>query len=181
MSYIHTPVSRRRTLALGSGIMGGLLPQEIDPFIDQLPAHGLVFQALHQHFYDIHPNQLYHIHFRGVGDAFQLARAAIAAVKVTGTPLPQFQGSTPTTPLPKDQLSQILGGSAQVGSAGVVTVSVPRRDRITLGGVPINPDLHVSTEVAFEPLESSGKTVAVAPDFGMVASEVEDVIRVMRR
>jgi hypothetical protein len=167
--------------AILNGDFGGLLPQEIDPFIDQLLANGLVFQAFHQHFTDIHPNQLYYIHFRGVGDPLQLARAVIAAVKVTSTPLPQFQSGTPTTPLPTQQLSQILGGPAQVGSNGVVTVNVPRRDRVILGGIPISPFLNIATPIAFEPLDSSGTTAAVAPDFGMVASEIQNVMRVMRQ
>ncbi len=167
--------------AILNGDFGGLLPQEIDPFIDQLLSNGLVFQAFHQHFTGIHPNELYYIHFRGVGNPLQLANAVIAAVKVTDTPLPQFSSSTPTTPLPVEQLSSILGGPAQVGGDGVVTVNVPRRDRIMLGGIPINPFLNIATSVAFEPLDSSGTTAAVAPDFGMVSSEIQKVIEVMRQ
>ncbi|MDB5059863.1 MAG: hypothetical protein JWO59_3335 [Chloroflexi bacterium] len=167
--------------AILNGDFGGLLPQEIDPFIDQLLSHGLVFQALHQHFYDIHPNQLYFIHFRGIGDPLQLARAAIAAVKVTGAPLPQFQSSMPTTPLPADQLAHILGGDAHIGSDGVVTVDVPRMDRIILDDVRISPFLNVATTIAFEPLDSSGSKAAVAPDFGLTSSEIQGVIEVMRQ
>ncbi len=167
--------------AILNGDFGGLLPQEIDPFIDQLLTHGLVFQALHQHFYDVQPNQLYYIHFRGVGDPLTLAQGVIAAVKTTGTPLPQSAPANPTTPLPTDQLAQILGGSASVGSDGVVTVDVPRRYQVILGGVPISPFLNIQSSISFEPLDSSGTTVAAAPDFSLIAAEIQNVVGVMRQ
>ncbi len=137
--------------AILNGDFGGLLPTEIDPFIDKLLQGGLVFQALHQHFYDLTP-QVYFIHFRAIGDPLQLARAAIAAVKVTGTPLPQSSPSHPTTPLPAQELGRILGGEASVGESGVVSVEVPRRDTIILSGVQISPFLNIATSINFEPL-----------------------------
>jgi len=165
--------------AILNGDFGGLLPSEIDPFIDKLLAGGLVFQALHQHFYDLTP-QVYFIHFRGIGDPLQLAKAAIVAVKVTGTPLPQTAPSHPKTPLPADELGQILGGSPTIGASGVVTIMVPRRDTIVLGGVQINPFLNIATTISFLPL-GKGQQAVAAPDFSMIASEVQNVVGVMRK
>lgn len=164
--------------AILNGDFGGLLPTEIDPFIDKLLEGGLVFQALHQHFYDLDP-QVYFIHFRGIGDPLQLARAAIAAVKVTGTPLPQSSPSHPTTPLPAKELGRIIGVPATVEDSGVVSLSVPRRNSVTLGGVKISPFLNIATAIAFEPLGNG--LAAAAPDFSMIASEVQNVVRVMRQ
>jgi len=164
--------------AIMNGDFGGLLPNEIDPFIDKLLEGGIIFQALHQHFYDLFP-QVYFIHMRAVGNPLQIARALIAAVKVTGTPLPQTSPSHPTTPLPAQELGNILGASASVGGAGVVTVDVPRRNTIILQGVPISPFLNIATMVAFEPL-GNGLTAASA-DFSMVSSEVQNVMQVMRQ
>jgi hypothetical protein len=164
--------------AIMNGDFGGLLPNEINPFIDKLLEGGLIFQALHQHFYDLFP-QVYFIHMRGIGDPIQLAEAAIAAVKVTPTPLPQTAPSHPTTPLPAEELGRILGGPASVGGAGVVSVMVPRRNTVTLQGVQISPFLNIATSIDFEPL-GNGLLAAVAPDFSMVSSEVQNVTRVMR-
>ncbi len=100
-------------LGNGKALLNGdfpVLPHEANPFIDKLFAGGLVFQAFHQHFFDLQP-MVFFIHFRGIGDPLQLARAAIAAVKVIGTPLPQHVPSHLTTPLPKDELARILGGT----------------------------------------------------------------------
>ncbi len=74
-----------------------MLPHELNPVIDKIFAGGLFFMAEHQHFFDEDP-QTFHIHFRGIGDPLQLAKAAIAAVKVTGTPLPQKAPSNPKHP-----------------------------------------------------------------------------------
>lgn len=161
-----------------NGDFGGLLPDEVNPFIHQLVTNGLVFQALHQHFLVLSP-MVYFIHFRGIGDPVDLARAAHGAVKVTGTPLPQTMPSNPTTPLDAETLGHIIGGPATVGGSGTVTVFVPRADPIRLGGVPINPFLNVQTNVVFEPL-AGGQQVAVAPDFAMTAPEIDNLMRIMQ-
>ncbi len=165
----------------GRAILNGdfaLLDKETNPFIDALLRNGLVLQAFHQHFYDLTP-QIWYMHFRGVGDPLQLAQAVFNSItQATSTPFPQPPPSQ-TTSLPADQLARILGGSAQIGGDGVVTVSVPRADHITLQGVRIAGDEGIALTVAFEPL-GDGTTV-VAPDFSMLTREVIPVTRVMRQ
>lgn len=156
-----------------------MLPHELMPVLDKIFAGGLFFMAEHQHFFDENP-QTFHIHFRGIGDPIQLAKAAIAAVKATATPLPQHVPSNPTTPLPTKKLASIIGGTAQVGSGGVVTVSVPRAETIVVAGVALKPETGVSVTVAFEPLDKSGKKAACAPDYALIASEVNPALEVSR-
>jgi len=156
-----------------------LKASEIDPFIDQLLAHDIVFQAEHQHFYDFEPD-VWFIHFRRYGDPIQTAKGIKAALNVTSTPFPQTMPSNPTTPLPADQMGKIIGAPPNIGSNGVVTYYVPRREEIILGGVDVNPYLNVETNIVFEPL-NGGSSAAAAPDFGMIASEVQTVVGIMRR
>lgn len=156
-----------------------LKASEIDPFIDRLLLNDIVFQAEHQHFYDLEP-VVWFIHFRATGDPIKIARGIKAALNVTATPFPQTEPSNPTTPLPAEELGKILGAKPSVGAHGIVNFAVPRQAPITLGGVPINPYLNVSTPISFQPSGDGGKTAA-APDFGMIASETQDVIRLMRR
>lgn len=170
-----------QSLGNGRAVMNGdaaLLASETNPFMDKLFEGGIVVQAFHQHFVDESP-QTWHIHYRAIGDPLQIAQAMIAAIKVTGTPLPQTQPSNPTTPLPTAQLGRILGGDAQVGSDGVVTVSIPRADTIHLGGVAISPYLNIAISVIFEPLGNG--QAACAPDFGMIASEINPALGVARQ
>lgn len=163
----------------GDAILNGDLPfreSELQPALDQMLAHGLVFQAMHQHFTDWKP-MVWFMHFRGEGDAVQLARAVRAVLDATSTPLPQSSPSNPSTPLDTHRLASIIGASPTVGADGVVTFEVPRREPMRLGGRVINPYLNVSSPIAFEPL---GSTTAVVPDFGMVAHEVDRVVSHMR-
>ena len=155
-----------------------LLSKETNAVIDQLLKHGLIFQALHQHFFDLSP-QLFHIHFRGVGRPLELARAVAEVVGATGTPLPQKPPAAAKTPLDKDKLEKILGGKAEVGDDGVVTVSIPRKETIVLGGVRLKPGMGVSHTVAFQPLDG-GKRTAVAPDFALIAAEINPLMQLMR-
>jgi hypothetical protein len=155
-----------------------LKASEVVPFIDKLIANRIVFQAEHQHFYDFSP-MVWFIHFRGTGDAQDLARRIKSALDVTSTPFPQTIPANPTTPLPTAQLAAILGGSASVGSDGVVTVDIPRDDSIFLGGYHVSPFLNVETSIVFEP-HGGGRNAAVAPDFGMTSWEVQNVTRTMR-
>jgi hypothetical protein len=143
-----------------------LKPNETEPFIDALLRHGLVFQAFHQHFTELQP-AVWFQHFRGVGHPLALARAIRNAIDVASTPLPQPPAST-STPLDPHRLAHILHGSATVEN-GVVSVSVPRRDRIVLGDVVLNPETGVSTSVEFKPL--GGSRADVVPDFSMTAEE----------
>jgi Domain of Unknown Function (DUF1259) len=161
-------------LALLNGDLA-LKPEETNRFIDALLSHGLVFQAFHQHLIDLEP-MVWFQHFRAVGHPLELARAIRAALEVTATPLPQPPAST-STPLDPERLAHILHGSATV-SNGVVSVSVPRTDRILLGDVVLNPEAGVSTSIEFKPL--GGDRAAAVPDFSLRAVEVERVMRVMR-
>jgi len=98
----------------------------------------MVFQAEHQHLYDISP-MVWFIHVREVGDPLRLARDVHAVISATSTPLLQEPPAHPTTPLPAKRLGQILGGPATVGENGVVTVDVPRAHGVVLGGIHVDP------------------------------------------
>ena len=169
-----------QALSDGSVMLNGDMAfkaEELNPAIDQMLKHDLVWQAMHQHLWGLQP-MVWFMHFRGRGSARKLAEAVRAVLSVTSTPLPQAPPEHPTTPLDAKRLSKIIGQPATVGASGVVSIDVPRRDRIILGGVHISPELNVFTPVGFEPL--GGSKAVVVPDFGMTASEIQKVTAVMR-
>jgi hypothetical protein len=162
--------------------MNGDLPvlaKEITPVIDKVLATGLVFQALHQHFFDLDP-LVWFIHVRGLGKPLALAQAVRDVVGQTAMPFPQTSPSHSHTPLDPHALGKILGGSAETASDGVVNVTVTRKDRVVIDGIELEPDLNIATSVGFLPLDDAGTKVAVAPDFSMTASEVRPVMKTMR-
>lgn len=118
------------------------------------------------------------MHFRGHGSARQVAEGCAAILAATSTPLPQAPPVNPTTPLNVRRLESVIGAPGTVGSDGVVSFQIPRREQIILGGVSISPFLNVFTPVDLEPL--GGDIAVVIPDFGMVWKEIDNVARVMR-
>ena len=170
-----------QALPNGRCILNGelaLRAEEINAVIDRILTTGLVFQALHQHFFNLDP-QIWHVHLRGTGGPIGVARALDYVVRATGTPLPQLAPKNPTTPLDALRLGRLLGGEAEVHESGVVSVSIPRREQFTLDGIPIDPRLGISHEIRFEPL-ANGQT-AVGPDFALLPAEIWTVLRLMRR
>jgi hypothetical protein len=170
-----------QAIGAGRAIFNGelsLLDRETNPVIDRIVANGLVFQAFHQHFFDLKP-QLWHIHFRGIGAPLDLARAVAKVIAATGTPLPQTRPPHPSTPLNAELLADILGGDAQIDEDGVVHVTVPRKDQIILAGVPVKSEMGVDHNIGFEPL--GGNRTAVGPDFALTASEVNPVMAITRK
>jgi uncharacterized protein DUF1259 len=168
-------------LGSGQAIINGdmaLLPAETQKVIDGLNRFGFVFQAFHQHLYDMTP-MVWFIHLRKTGNPLDLARAVHELVLLTRTPLPQHSPAHPTTPLPADRLAEILGGDATVGPNGIVTVSVDRKSGVVLGGHRVDPGLGVSSSIQFQPM-GSGDHAAAVPDFSMTADEVNPVIHTMR-
>jgi hypothetical protein len=161
----------------GEAIFNGdvlALESESQPVIAAITrSKHLKMMAFHQHFYDLQPI-LYFIHFRGVGDPVELAREVASVVAATHTPLPQIPPSNPTSPLDAERLANILHGTAQIASDGVVYVSVPRKDTIYLQGVAVKPETGVEQTINFQPL--GGSKAAVAPDYALTASEADPVL-----
>jgi Domain of Unknown Function (DUF1259) len=156
-----------------------LKAHELNPVVDAIQSHGLVFQAMHQHYFGLDP-MVWFVHFRGTGEPVALARAVRAVLGATSTPLHQKPPAHPHTPLPHHQLAKLLHGSAEISDDGVVTVTVSRKDKIVVDGVEVSPEANVSTNISFLPLDKSGSMAVAAPDFSMRAHEVQRVCRTMR-
>lgn len=156
-----------------------LKPAELNTVIDAIIDNGLVFQAMHQHYFGLKP-MWWFIHIRGRGDPLKLAQAMRNVLAATSTPFPQEAPVSPASPLSVKQLEQILRGNGTVGDEGVVTVDVPRTDKVTIDGVRVNPGANISTNIQFRPLTGAA-TAAAAPDFSMTSAEIMPVTSLMRR
>ncbi len=154
-----------------------LKASEVLPFIDGLIRNGVTFQAHHQHYYSMEPD-IWFIHFRKRGETAEVAHAVKNALNGTSIPFPQAPPPHPTTPLPAEELGDIIGASPSIGANGVVGFNVPRANPILLGGEHINPYLNIQTNIFFQPL--GGGNALVSPDIGMIASEVQSVVGYMR-
>jgi hypothetical protein len=156
-----------------------LKASELNPVIDAILANGLVFQGMHQHYFDLDP-LVWFVHFRGRGAPLKLAHRVRKVLDATATALPQKPPANPTTPLDHAKLAKTLHGSSEIGDDGVVTITVSRKGPIVIDRVQISPEANISTNIQFLPLDTTGTKVAAAPDFSMTADEVDPVCRAMR-
>jgi hypothetical protein len=158
-----------------------LLETEINPVMAKLIAAGLDITAVHNHLLRASPATFY-MHISGHGDAVQLATAIKDALSVSKTPLgpPAAPGQQPAIDLDTAQLDQIMGVKG-TANGGVYAFGIPRRDKITEGGMTLAPagPLGLATGVAFQP--TGNAKAAITGDFVLAGEEVNPVLKTLRQ
>jgi len=166
----------------GAMVMGDLvlLETEINPVMAKMIANGLEITAIHNHLLRANPATFY-MHVAGHGDPVKLATAVRDGLAESKTPLTV---ATPASPPPAvdldtDQLDKIIGVKGQA-NGGVYGFNVPRRDPVTMNGMPMTPvgPLGVAIGINFQP--TGGGKAAITGDFVLTADEVNSVIMALR-
>ncbi len=158
-----------------------LTESEIDPVISRLEESGLQITAVHNHLLGETPRLMY-VHYWGEGEEGALARnvrMALAASKTpfTAAPAPA-PGAPPVDPgFDVDAVQKALGKTGTV-RGGVLGVSVPRPEKISMMGVDLTPAMGMATALNFQSA-GNGK-VAATGDFVMIDSEVNPVAKALR-
>lgn len=158
-----------------------LTESEVNPLLTKLQAGGLQITAIHNHLLDETPRLMY-VHYWGQGDERVLARALRAALEVTRTPLtnPPSSASTgaPADPgFDADGFLKALGRTGTV-RGGVLSVSIPRPEKITMMGFDLPPAMGMATSIN---VQSAGSgRVAATGDFVMTDDEVNPVATALR-
>jgi hypothetical protein len=159
-------------------VMGDLvlLESEINPVMEKMMANGITITAVHNHLLRANPATFY-MHIGGHGDAINMATSIRLALMESKTPSkpPTAANPPPAIDLDTAQLDQIMGVKGQA-NGGVYQFGFPRRDAVTMDGMPIAPagPLGVATGIGFQPT-GSGKA-AITGDFVLTADEVNPVI-----
>lgn len=184
-------VQLRPTLALGAWlafkamphdtmVMGDLvlLEEEVNPVLTTLQAGGIEQTAMHNHVFSEQPRVVY-MHVEGHGDAVKLATALHDGLLQSKTPImPPSGDPPPSIDLDTAQLDSIVGAQGK-NNGGVYQFSVARSEKITMDGMEIPPSLGLGTALNFQPT-GMGKA-AITGDFVLRASEVNPVIRALRK
>jgi hypothetical protein len=184
-------VSIRTGLALGGWAafkrMGGmaaihgdvvLLDEEVNPFISKLQAANLEITAVHNHVLNEAPHVMY-VHYWGMGAEAALAKGLHDALAVTKTPLtPAAPPATPIDPgFDTDAFQKAIGRTGAVRN-GVLSISVPRPEKIMMMGVELPPSMGMATALN---IQSSGDgKVAATGDFVLIDDEVNPVAKALR-
>jgi hypothetical protein len=159
---------QRGVLALGDLV---LLEDEIAPVMHSLQGSGLQITALHNHLRNERPHVMY-MHFMGTGDAQQIASALRKGLSLSHTPMgPPVKPDT-TTPWFAAAIEKGLGRSGNSAN-GVLSISVPRQEDVTMEGMAVPPAMGVATTLNFQTAGTA--RVATTGDFVLIGSEVHRV------
>ncbi|MBR0799964.1 DUF1259 domain-containing protein [Bradyrhizobium jicamae] len=166
----------------GAMVMGDLvlLETEINPVMAKMIANGLEITAIHNHLLRANPATFY-MHVAGHGDPVKLAAAVRDGLAESKTPLTVAAPASPppAVELDTDQLDKIIGVKGQA-NGGVYGFNVPRRDPVTMDGMPMTPvgPLGLAIGINFQP--TGGGKAAITGDFVLTGDEVNPVIMALR-
>ncbi len=161
-------------------VMGDLvlLEKEINPVISALAEANINVTAIHNHFIGEEPRIMY-MHIGGMGAAPILAQGIRNALNKTATPkAPQATLAVPQSALTLDtkRIEEIIGHPGKAGG-GVLKITLGRPG-VKMDGVELTASMGLNTWVAFI---GTNERAHVAGDVAMTASEVNKVIRALRK
>jgi hypothetical protein len=161
-------------------VMGDLVltQDEVNQMMKRLAEGGIEITALHNHLLRAEPATLY-MHVDGHGDAVKLAETVHAALALSKTPFAQTSAAAAaqTVDLDTPMLDKTLGHEGKA-HGGVYQFTIPRAETITDRGMAIPVSMGTAIAINFQPT-GSGKA-AITGDFGLIASEVNPVLRALR-
>jgi hypothetical protein len=156
-----------------------LLDSEVSAVIDALQKGVIEQSAVHNHLLGESPHVMY-VHFMGHGDAAALARTLHSALALTKTPMeppPAPPATPPAIDLPTADLDRIIAHTGKV-AGGTYQFALARAEKIVEHGVEIPPAI-MNIPLNFQP--TGNGRAAITGDFVLIASEVNPVIRILRR
>jgi hypothetical protein len=167
---------------VGDGViaMGDLVlrDSEVAPVLSKLQEGNIEQTAIHHHVLRETPRIIY-VHVHAHGEAIAIVRALKSAIALTGTPGPSTGSpAADVSGIDSVGIANALGTKGRM-NGGVYQVSVPRAQGIQDGGMPVPAVMGLATAINFQPT-SAGKA-AITGDFVLTASEVNPVIRALRK
>ena len=170
----------------GMDVMMGdlvLTQDEVNPVMSALLENGIDVTALHNHFLWDEP-RMYYMHVHAHGKPADLARKVKPALDLIGkgagrpAAAPAAAAAAPGTTIDTAKLAQIVGTQGEQTGA-VYKITIGRDDlKLTEMGAPINARMGLNTWAAFV---GTNDNAAVAGDVAMLASEVQPVLKALRK
>jgi len=157
-----------------------LLESEVTPVIDALQKGGIEQSALHNHLIGESPRVMY-LHFDGHGDEVKLAKTLHDALALTKTPMgpaPPPPSTPPSIDLPTADLDRIIGRPGKI-AGGTYQFAIPRAETIMEHGAEVPASMGMAIPLNFQP--TGNGRAAITGDFVLLASEVNPVIRILRK
>lgn len=172
-SWIALHQAGERSMLMGDLV---LLERETEPVTTHLISTGLRVTALHNHLLHEAPRVVY-LHIEGEGDPLALARDVVGTLSLTQTPLTSQSVSQPSPAIDWGPVEKVLGRAGE-RTGRVIQFSIARAEPIVLNGREIPPAMGVAHVIN---LQAVAQHAATAGDLVLLASEVNPVIRALRK
>ena len=169
----------RRAVLMSDAV---LREEEVNPLISSAQEQGLEVSALHNHFFYEEP-RIFYLHLHGIGSVVELARRYANAIRATRL----FPANQPNPRPPQrraDEIFDLVALDQIVGFRGVVNGPVYKytagRADLTVRamGTEITTTMGLNSWAA---LAGEPERAHIAGDIAMLESEVNAVIRALRR
>ncbi len=161
-----------------TAVMGDMVLSEdqVNPAMSAALDNGLEVTALHNHFFWDQPRVMF-MHIGGMGDTAELAAAVgkVFAAMKQKFDVPEADIDPASTTLDPKKIETALGRKGELVS-GVYKVTIGRETRIA--GHTMGNAMGVNTWAAFA---GSDEKAVVDGDFAMLESELQNVLKVLRR
>jgi Domain of Unknown Function (DUF1259) len=161
-----------------------LTEEEVGPVFRTLRKEGIEISALHNHLIGETPRVMY-LHIAGKGDAGEMAMHLKDALSLTATPMgppsakplgAALRTAAEEADFDADVIQKELGYKGKIKD-GVLHISVPRPEQITMAGAILPPSMGMATALNFQ---SAGRNkVAATGDFVMAPDEVDRVSKAL--
>jgi hypothetical protein len=175
-----TPEHDGQTMMMGDTV---LFEDEVNPAMSAALDSGLEVTALHNHFFFDEP-KIYFMHIAGMGDAATLAAGVkkvydrIAEIRAAH-PQPQrtFSGAkiAATNAISPDPIEKVLATKGQAKD-GMLKIVIGRSAQ--MHGTAVAKEMGINSWAAFAGTDNAA---VVDGDFAMTESELQPVLRTMRR
>jgi hypothetical protein len=169
----------------GMNVMMGdlvLTQDEVNPVMSALLDNGLEVTAVHNHFFWEEP-RIFYMHVHGHGTPADLARKVKPALDLIGKGTNRPTATPAATPaaaptMDTAKLAQIVGTQGEQSGA-VYKITIGRDDvKLMEMGAPINARMGLNTWAAFV---GTNDNAAIAGDVAMLATEVQPVLKALRK
>src|SRR5207245_2375775 len=170
----------------GMNVMMGdlvLTQDEVNPVMSALLDNGIDVTAVHNHFFWEEP-RIFYMHVHGHGKPADLARKVKPALDLIGKSTTRPAGAAPApaaapaATIDTARIAEIVGTQGDQTGA-VYKITIGRDDlKPTEMGAPINARMGLNTWAAFV---GTNENAAVAGDVAMLASEVQPVLKTLRK
>lgn len=150
-----------------------LLETELPAVEKKLEEEGIDITAIHNHLLNESPKVMY-LHVGAMGDPADLCNKLKEVLALTGTPL-KATFNDPSGKVDWGNTEQILGLTGKQNGP-VLSFGVPRKEKLTEGGMELPSGFGVSTGIAFQKV---GDKAAITGDFVLMANEVNPVAKAL--